>query len=70
MQAIIQDLIKVKFFFKKQSKSGLIKVNWQITPEHLLTLSSVYGIHKGWEPWAAKRCDVETNRNRNKTLWD
>ncbi|HHF3655165.1 TPA: TonB-dependent receptor, partial [Haemophilus influenzae] len=33
----------------------LIKVNWQISPEHLLTLSSVYGIHKGWEPFAAKR---------------
>ncbi|WP_322911573.1 TonB-dependent hemoglobin/transferrin/lactoferrin family receptor [Pasteurella multocida] len=42
-------------FSKNDQKSGLIKVNWQITPEHLLTLSSVYGIHKGWEPWAAKR---------------
>lgn len=42
-------------FSKNNQKTGLIKVNWQITPEHLLTLSSVYGIHKGWEPWAAKR---------------
>ncbi|HHF5398654.1 TPA: TonB-dependent hemoglobin/transferrin/lactoferrin family receptor [Haemophilus influenzae] len=42
-------------FSKNNQKTGLIKVNWQISPEHLLTLSSVYGIHKGWEPWAAKR---------------
>ncbi|HHF2145150.1 TPA: TonB-dependent hemoglobin/transferrin/lactoferrin family receptor, partial [Haemophilus influenzae] len=42
-------------FSKNNQKTGLIKVNWQISPEHLLTLSSVYGIHKGWEPFAAKR---------------
>ncbi|HHF5305972.1 TPA: TonB-dependent hemoglobin/transferrin/lactoferrin family receptor [Haemophilus influenzae] len=42
-------------FSKNNQKTGLIKVNWQILPEHLLTLSSVYGIHKGWEPFAAKR---------------
>lgn len=42
-------------FSKNNRKTGLIKVNWQISPEHLLTLSSVYGIHKGWEPFAAKR---------------
>lgn len=54
MLAIIKDPIIAKFFFKI-IKTGLIKVNWQISPEHLLTLSSVYGIHKGWEPFAAKR---------------
>lgn len=42
-------------FSKNNQKTGLIKLNWQISPEHLLTLSSVYGIHKGWEPFAAKR---------------
>ncbi|WP_118859322.1 TonB-dependent hemoglobin/transferrin/lactoferrin family receptor [Haemophilus haemolyticus] len=42
-------------FSKNNQKTGLIKVNWQISPEHLLTLSSIYGIHKGWEPFAAKR---------------
>ncbi|AXP56257.1 TonB-dependent hemoglobin/transferrin/lactoferrin family receptor [Haemophilus influenzae] len=53
-------------FSKNNQKTGLIKVNWQITPEHLLTLSSVYGIHKGWEPWAAKR-DV-TSRPTEKEI--
>ncbi|MGV8248464.1 hypothetical protein, partial [Pseudomonas aeruginosa] len=33
-------------FSKNNQKTGLIKLNWQISPEHLLTLSSVYGIHK------------------------
>ncbi|MEX4663740.1 TonB-dependent hemoglobin/transferrin/lactoferrin family receptor [Haemophilus influenzae] len=55
-------------FSKNNQKTGLIKVNWQITPEHLLTLSSVYGIHKGWEPWAAKR-DV-TSRPTEKEIKD
>ncbi|HHF3811896.1 TPA: TonB-dependent hemoglobin/transferrin/lactoferrin family receptor [Haemophilus influenzae] len=55
-------------FSKNNQKTGLIKVNWQITPEHLLTLSSVYGIHKGWEPWAAKR-DV-TPRPTEKEIKD
>lgn len=55
-------------FSKNNQKTGLIKVNWQISPEHLLTLSSVYGIHKGWEPWAAKR-DV-TSRPTEKEIKD
>lgn len=55
-------------FSKNNQKTGLIKVNWQITLEHLLTLSSVYGIHKGWEPWAAKR-DV-TSRPTEKEIKD
>ena len=49
------DNSKILFFQKNNQKTGLIKLNWQISPEHLLTLSNVYGIHKGWEPFAAKK---------------
>lgn len=56
MLAIIKRPDNSKILFSKNNqKTGLIKLNWQISPEHLLTLSSVYGIHKGWEPFAAKR---------------
>ncbi|STO53994.1 TonB-dependent heme receptor A [Canicola haemoglobinophilus] len=42
-------------FSNNDQKSALAKINWAISPEHLLTFSGVYGTHSGWEPWAAKR---------------
>ncbi|UEA17391.1 TonB-dependent hemoglobin/transferrin/lactoferrin family receptor [Pasteurella canis] len=42
-------------FSRNNQKSALVKANWAISPEHLLTFSGAYGSHSGWEPWAAKR---------------
>ncbi|WP_243694563.1 TonB-dependent hemoglobin/transferrin/lactoferrin family receptor [Nicoletella semolina] len=42
-------------YSENDQKSLLMKINGRLSPSQLITLSAVYGNHKGWQPFAAKR---------------
>lgn len=48
-----------------RQQSFLLKSNYRPADGHLLTLSALYGRHKSWEPFAAKRGNIDTPSQRD-----
>lgn len=52
-------------FSANDQNSFLLKTNYRPSAEHSFSLSALYGSHRAWEPWAAKRGELTAPSQRD-----